>query len=490
MVDLREAKTPNRRLDSWKEIASFFSKDERTVKRWEKERGLPVHRLQEGTRGPVHAFTDELVRWMKSPVSLEAAASTIEPSETHADSPAEVVSQGVTHPQPVPEQDGLNLRRRASDKPQATRRGWLLGAFVGGALLIVAAGFLYVELAPLRAARRDARPQKPLTEIRTTNPEAREFYLKGRYEWDKRTPESLTEAVDYFTQAIVHDPNYAPAYVGLADCYNLLREYSVMPSAEAYSRASAAARKAVELDDSSADAHTSLAFATFYGSFDRPVAEREFRRALTLSPNDARAHHWYGTFLLAEGNYPEALSEIEIAQQLDPASTAIVADKGLILLYAGPREQGVALLKQLESTDPGFPLTCRYLQIASLLNKDYRAYLDEAEKEARVSHDSQKLAIVEAGEKGFSHGERQAMFASMLAVQKRFYAERHLPAYEMAEAYAWVGNKPEALTYLQTAYRNHEAGLIAIRNSPAFEELHSEPSFRNLVVQVGLSPLQ
>ena len=490
MVDLGEAKTPNRRLDSWKEIASFFSRDERTVKRWEKERGLPVHRLQKGARGPVHAFTDELLRWMKSPVSMDSAAATIEPSETEGDSPAGEVSPDTAPPQITPEQGGLNLRRRASDQPHARRRWRLLTALVGGALLLGAAGFLWVKLAPSRSARADAVPKQALAESRTTNPEAREFYLKGRYEWDKRTPESLTRAVDDFTQAIVHDPNYAPAYVGLADCYNLLREYSVMPSAEAYSRASAAARKAVELDDSSADAHTSLAFATFYGSFDRPVAEREFRRALTLSPNDARSHHWYGTFLLAEGKYPEALSEIEIAQQLDPASTAIIADKGLILLYAGPREQGVALLKQLESTDPGFPLTYRYLQTASLLNKDYRAYLEEARKEAQLSHDSQKLAIVEAGEKGFSRGQRQAMFEGMLAVQKKLYAEQHLAAYEMAEAYAWVGNKPEALTYLQIAYQRHEAELAGVRNSPAFEGLHGEPAFRNLVVEIGLSPVQ
>jgi Tfp pilus assembly protein PilF len=490
MVDLGQAKTPNRRLDSWKEIAAFFSRDERTVKRWEKERGLPVHRLQDGARGPVHAFTDELVRWMKSPASTEPAASTTEPLEADGASPAGETSQGITPPQAAVAQDGIHLRRRASDKPHARRRGLLLGALAGGAALIVAAGFLYVKWAPSRSARANVPARPPLTEVRTTNPEAREFYLKGRYEWDKRTPESLTKAVDYFTQAIVHDPNYAPAYVGLADSYNLLREYSAMPSAEAYSRASAAARKAVELDDSSADAHTSLAFATFYGSFDRPVAEREFRRALSLSPNDARSHHWYGTFLLADGKYPEALSEIEIAQQLDPASTAIIADKGLILLYAGPREQGVALLKQLESTDPGFPLTYRYLQTASLLNKDYRTYLEEAQKEARLSHDRQKLAIVEAGEKGFSHGEPQAMFEGMLAVQEKLYAEQHLPAYELAEAYAYAGNKPEALSYLQIAYQHHEAELAAIRNSPAFEELHSEPSFRNLVVQVGLSPLQ
>src|ERR1039457_5518814 len=171
-----------------------------------------------------------------------------------------------------------------------------------------------------------------------------------------------------------------------------------MPPEEAYPRALAAAKKAVELDGSSAEAHTSLAFATFYGSFDAAEAEREFRRALALNPNDARAHHWYATFLYTEGRYSEALGQIEIAQQLDPASNAIVADKGLILLYAGPREQGVALLKQLESTEPAFLSTYSYLQSAALMDKDYPAYLEARAKAARLLHDQRELALVKAEE--------------------------------------------------------------------------------------------
>jgi hypothetical protein len=132
MVDLGETKTPNRRLDSWKEIAAFFARDERTVKRWEKERGLPVHRLQDGARGPVHAFTDELVRWMKSPVSTEAEASTIEPSETDGDSPAGEVSQDVTLPQSAPQPRELNLRRRASDKHNNKTKRVATWCFGGG----------------------------------------------------------------------------------------------------------------------------------------------------------------------------------------------------------------------------------------------------------------------------------------------------------------------------------------------------------------------
>ncbi len=462
MSDLDEGKTPNRRLDSWKEIASFFRRDERTVKRWEKERGLPVHRLQGSPTGRVYAYSDELLRWMKSPVSNEPATSTMEASETDLEPLTAEVPQTAAPTQQAPEQDGSNWRRRASDKVPPARRGWPLAALVVVVVvvvLVVIGGFSYFKRVWVRSVRSDATPGKSLAPSRATNPEAQDFYLKGRFEWDKRTPESLNKAVDYFTQAIVHDPNYAPAYVGLADCYNLLREYSAMPAEDAYPRALAAAKKAVELDDSSAEAHTSLAFATFFGSFDAAGAEREFRRALALNPNDARAHHWYASFLYTEGRYPEALSQIEIAQQLDPASNSILADKGLILLYAGPREQGVALLKQLESTEPAFPSTYRYLQDAALMDKDYPAYLEAGFKAARLLHDERQLAILNAEEKGFARGQRQGMFESLLEEQKKLYAEGHLSAYELAATYGLSGNKAKALEYLERAYDHHESGL-------------------------------
>ncbi len=489
MSDLDEAKNSNRRLDSWKEIAAFFRRDERTVKRWEKERGLPVHRLQGSATGRVYAYSDELLHWMKSPVSAVPAASTMEPAAVDLVSPAADVSQAVALPQITQVPGGSNLRRRASDRVRPARKRWVLAALVLAVLLVGTGAVLYFKRAASRSVRQDVSTGNSLAASHTPNAEARDFYLKGRYEWDKRTPESLHQAVDYFTQAIVHDPNYAQAYVGLSDCYNLLREYSAMSPEEAYPRALAAAKKAVELDDSSAGAHTSLAFATFYGSFDAADAEREFRRALALNPNSARAHHWYATFLFAQGRYPEALSQIELAQQLDPTSNAILADKGLILLYAGPREQGVAVLKQLESTESAFLSTYTYLQDAALMNRDYPAFLEEGGKAARLRHDPQALAIVKAGEKGFARGQRQGMFESMLEEQKKLYAEGRLPAYDLAQTCAFLGNKPEALAYLQLAYDHHELGLTSIRNNLAFEDLHGDPAFRKLVQQVGLPAL-
>jgi DNA-binding winged helix-turn-helix (wHTH) protein/tetratricopeptide (TPR) repeat protein len=199
------------------------------------------------------------------------------------------------------------------------------------------------------------------------NREAEEFYLKGRYYWEKRTPESLTKAVDSFTQAIVHDPNFAQAYVGLADCYNLLREYTVMPSSEAYPRAQAAAKKAVELDPQSSEAHASLAFVSFFGMWDVATADREFRRAIELDPNNAAAHHWYATYLMCLRRHSESLAEIERARSLDPASKSVLADKGMLLFDAGQQQEGIALLKQMEESEPDFISPHRFLGVIYLL---------------------------------------------------------------------------------------------------------------------------
>jgi Tfp pilus assembly protein PilF len=147
------------------------------------------------------------------------------------------------------------------------------------------------------------------------NREAEDYYLQGRFYWNKRTPESLGQAVDSFTQAIVHDPTYSDAYVGLADCYNLLREYTMMPANEAYPRALAAAKKAVELNDRSSQAHASLAFVSFNGMWDSGMADEEFRRAIDLDPNNSNAHHWYATFLLSVRRLDESLNEIDRAQR-------------------------------------------------------------------------------------------------------------------------------------------------------------------------------
>ena len=163
-------------------------------------------------------------------------------------------------------------------------------------LVLIAVSFLFFSF-----GHREPRFKNALAAPHVADAESQDLYLKGRYYFEKRTPEDLNNAVDFFTQAIVHDPAYAAPYVGLADTYNLLREYSAMPPQEAYPRARAAASKAVQLDPNSAEAHNSLAFATFWGFFDAATADREFKRAIELDPTLSRAHHWYATFLIEIG---------------------------------------------------------------------------------------------------------------------------------------------------------------------------------------------
>src|SRR5579863_9490422 len=313
------------------------------------------------------------------------------------------------------------------------------------------------------------------------NREAEDYYLKGRFYWNKRTPESLNLAVDSFTQAIVHDPNYSDAYVGLADCYNLLREYTMMPANEAYPRALAAAKKAVELDDRSSAAHASLAFVSFYGMWDAGTADEEFRRALDLDPNNANAHHWYATYLGAVRRFDEALNQIDRAQSLDPHSASILADKGMRLWRAGRREEALRLLRQLEQADPDFVSPHRYLRFASLEMGDYPSYLSEMKREALLLHNSSLSAIDDAAEKGFAaHGPR-GMLEGQLEQEKRAYSQGKLSPFFLAETDSRLGNTEDALKYLEACYDRHADETVNIAADPAFNNLHPVPAFQQFL---------
>jgi DNA-binding winged helix-turn-helix (wHTH) protein/Tfp pilus assembly protein PilF len=332
----------------------------------------------------------------------------------------------------------------------------------------------------LTAPRTAAAPGHP------ANSDAEQFYLKGRFYWEKRTPDGLNKAVDFFTQAIVHDPNYAPAYVGLGDCYNLMREYTLMPASEAYPRALAAAQKAVELDDQSSEAHASLAFALFWGTWNVKDAEREFRRALELNPNNAVAHHWYATYLSTVGRLPESVQEIERAQALDPASKSIVADKGDLLWVAGRRDEGTALLKQLEATEPDFISPHRYLKSIYLDTEDYPLYLEEWRKEAGLMQDSSSLKLVGAAEKGFASTGVRGMLENIRELQLKMYARGQLSPYHLAQTNSLLGNKQEALRYLKIAYDKHDEFAFQVMHDTAFNSLHADPGYQALIAQLGI----
>lgn len=318
------------------------------------------------------------------------------------------------------------------------------------------------------------------------NREAEDFYLKGRFYWNKRTPDSLAQAVDSFTQAIVHDPNYSDAYVGLADCYNLMREYTLMPSSEAYPRALAAAKKAVELDDHSSQAHASLAFVSFFGMWDSGTADEEFRRAIDLDPNNSTAHHWYATYLGTVGRFAESLNEIDRAQSLDPNSASILADKGRLLWGAGHHDQSVRLLRQLEEADPSALSPHRYLRFAYFDSGEYVGYLSEMKKEVALLDDASLSAIEQAAEKGYTARGERGLLENQLEQQKKIFAQGKISPYYLAETYSRLGNTQETMRYLQICYDRHDAETIGMGVDFAFSNLHSNPVFQQLLAKIGL----
>src|SRR6202049_1737154 len=332
-------------------------------------------------------------------------------------------------------------------------------------------------------------PADSRTLHQAANREAEEFYLKGRFYWNKRTPQSLNQALEAFTQAIAHDPNYSDAYVGLADCYNLLREFSAMPGNEAYFKAFAAAKKAVELDPQSSEAHASLAFVTFGGMWDAADAEKEFRRAVELDPNNVKAHHWYATFLHALGRHDEALTEIDLARKLAPDSSSILADKGELLWAAGHREQALQLLKQLETAEPDFISPHLYLRFAYFETGSYPNYIVELKKDALLTHDAAQSSVAEAAANGFAKGGEHGLFQAQLAEQRKLYEQGKLSPYFVAQTDARLGNTREALKYLAICVQSHDQVVLNLSDDQDFSSLHGDPAFKQLLAKIGLPPV-
>ena len=219
--------------------------------------------------------------------------------------------------------------------------------------------------------RLTGEEKKRMTKRYTENTEAYQLYLKGRYHWNKRTGEGLKKGIQYFQQAIEKDPGYALAHTGLADCYNLLSLYSALPPRDAMPKAKAAALQALELDDSLAEAHNSLAYAKLYYDWDWNGAEKEFRRALELNPNYAIAHHWYHEYLVAMGRFEEGHSRILRAQELDPLSLMISADVGWGFYFARRYDDALEQLRKTLELEPNFVMAHFILGLTYLQKRQF-----------------------------------------------------------------------------------------------------------------------
>lgn len=325
------------------------------------------------------------------------------------------------------------------------------------------------------------REQAKLNEAKALNPETYEAYLKGRYFWNKRTADGLKRAVEYFGQAIAADPGYAPAYAGLADSYALLGdwEYGVMTPGEAYPKAKAAAVQALKLDNTLSEAHTSLAFSLDVFDWNWNSAENEYKRAIELNPGYATAHHWYACHLSQMGRDVEAIAEIRKAENLDPLSLIISADAAGILLIARKNDQAIEQSRRTVDMDPNFAIAHLELGQALVQKRSYNEAITELRKAIELSGGGVPSASNLAY--AYAMSNRKAEAEKILNDLKSRSAGN---AAEVALMYVGLGDKTQAMKWLEKAYEEHFNPSLLMR--PAFDPLRSDPRFQNLMRRIGL----
>jgi tetratricopeptide (TPR) repeat protein len=450
-----------RRLDSWKEIAAFFQRDTRTVRRWEQTRHLPVHRVP-GRRGYVFAYVTELNQWLRSADAKAAAEEPIAALEPEEAEDFDLVA-APAQPAPVP-----------SPPPKPASRSHYV--YAAGALLL---GLLTVSAVALHLRHKGVVAGAVVSPSDLS--ESAKFTLRGRYYWDRRTEGGLQEALDAYTQAVVHDNNNARAYAGLAETYDLLPEYGKMSNAVAFPRAIAAANRAIALDPSLAEAHRALAFALFYWNWDVNGALSEFHMALQLDPQDFETHHWLATSLLSLNREPESLAEIQRARELRPTSRSILADQALInISFHRDVAEGIATLRELERTDPDFVVAPRYLANIYLDTGDYADFIPEETRAADVAHDPNLQALMQEASVGWHQDGAHGMLLHMKAFQEQQYARGEVSAFDIARTCLRQGDKPAALHYLQLAYAAHDYMMLTVLGGDFENLLKDDPAFRQL----------
>jgi TolB-like protein/Tfp pilus assembly protein PilF len=314
--------------------------------------------------------------------------------------------------------------------------------------------------------------------------EAYDLYLKGRYFWNKRTTQGFRQAIEYFQQAIAKDPTYARAYAGLADSYALMSGYSLAPQKEFMPKARAAALKALEMDESLAEAHTSLAVIAQDYDWDWQTAEKEYRRAIELNPNYATGHHWYAECLALQGRFDEAFAEIERARQLDPLSLIIATDRGAILYFSRQYDRAIEQFRAVLDMEPNFP-RAHLLAYAYTQKGMFAEALADIEKWRRIEDTpwTQSLLAYVYGRSGQPEQTRRA-----LEKLEQLNRRRGMDAAPMVTAYIGTGNKDEAFAWLQKAFLEHSNALVGLKVDPIYDPLRSDPRFQGLLRRIGLPP--
>lgn len=340
-----------------------------------------------------------------------------------------------------------------------------------------------VAQAIAREIRITVTPQEQahLASARPVNPEAYQAYLKGRYFWNKRTADGFKKGTEYFQQAIERDPHYAPAYAGLADCYNMLNNYDVLPPRDAAPKAKAAATKALEIDHTLAEGHASLAFTLMYYDWDWSGAEREFQRAIELNPSYAEAHHWYGLYLTAMGRFDEAMAEIRRAEGLDPLSLIINTNVGWVFYFRRQYDQAIEQYRKTLEMDPSFLSAHVKLGWAYEQKQMYEEAIAEFQTVlTRLGDD----VLTELGHAYAVAGQKDKAIKVIAQLRGRA-KRRYVSPYLVATIYAGLGETDQAFAWLEKSYDSRCGWLSWLRVDPRLDALRADLRFASLLRRLG-----
>src|SRR5581483_2623841 len=317
----------------------------------------------------------------------------------------------------------------------------------------------------------------------TENTEAHQLYLKGRFFWNKRTADDLRKSIDYFNQAIAIDPKYALAYAGLADAYVLLPGYTAGIPRDCYPKAMAAAKKALELDDTLAEAHTTLGMAIWSYEFDLAQANREFQRAIELNPNYATGHQQYGNVTLAApGRFDDAIAEGKRAVELDPLSLVINADLGGTYYFSRRYDEAIAQQRKTLEMDPGFYFARFSLGEALMAKGAFNEAISEYQK-ARASNDDPFVLALLGNAYARSGNTSEPL--KILEQLKELSKLRYVNAYSFVVVYLGLGDEEEALRWLEQSYEDRAGSDVGwIRVDSLLDPLRGNPRFEAIAEKI------
>jgi adenylate cyclase len=316
-------------------------------------------------------------------------------------------------------------------------------------------------------------------------PQAYSLYLKGRHSLNTRTEKGLKEAIRDFESAIRHDPNFALAYTGLADAYSILASYSLeyVPPREAFPKAKIAAEKALALDDHLAEAHTSLGMIKFYYDWDWAGAEAEFKRALELNPGYPQAHQYYADLVKSFGRFDEALSEMREALKLDPLSYSANTGIGHVLYLSRQYDEAIDHYRKVIESDPTFVPARLWFGRPYLQKGMFKEAIEQVEEAVKLSHETTVSLATLA--QAYAAAGQMADSKKLLDRLLTRGAGQYVPSYWIALVYTSMGDKDEAMRYLERAFLERSSWLVWAKVEPRFDSLRTDPRFKSLLTRIG-----